>query len=63
MGFRKEMNKFIAWHSKGIMRATVVFMVVWFVSALLVVDSIDPYLFIGVWMPIGAIAALFCSKW
>ena len=63
MAFRKELNKFIALHSTGLVRAVVVFMIVWFVSGLFLIDRIDPLLFIGLWLPVGAVVSMFCYKW
>lgn len=57
------MNKFIATHVNGLVWVAIIFMTLWFVLGLMMVDVIDPYLFIGLWMPVGAIAALFCYKW
>lgn len=63
MSFRKELNKFVALHATGLVRALVVFMVIWFATGLVAVDTIDPWLFIGLWLPIGAIVSMFCYKW
>ena len=60
--FLKEMNKFIATHKWPCMGRHN-FVALWFVLGLMIVDVIDPYLFIGLWMPVGAVAALFCYKW
>jgi hypothetical protein len=63
MSFSKEMNKFIAKNVDNLKWVAILIMVIWFVSGLVLVDVLDPYLFIGLWLPVGSIAAFFCYKW
>lgn len=57
------MNKFVARNSDRLKWLAVFLMAAWFLSGLALVDVLDPYLFIGLWMPVGSIAAFFCYKW
>lgn len=63
MSFSKEMNKWVAQHSRLARRALTVAMVIWFVLGLVLVDKIDPLLFVGLWVPPGALVTFFCYRW
>ena len=63
MSVSKRMNKFVGMHARAVARTVILFYVIWFVSGMYLVDVLDPYLFIGLWMPVGALGAFICYRW
>lgn len=63
MSLSKRINKFIGLHVVLVSRVLIAFYVLWFASGMILVDILDPYLFIGLWMPVGALGAFICYRW
>lgn len=57
------MNKWIAQHTNLLKRGLIAAMTLWFVLGLILVDRIDPLLFVGLWVPPGALVTFFCYRW
>lgn len=64
MSISKKANAFIGKHATWVARFVVTFYIgIWFLGGLVLVDVLDPFLFIGLWMPVGFLGALICYRW
>jgi hypothetical protein len=64
MSVSKRFNAFVGRHNQAVGKVVVLFYIVfWFIGGVLLIDRLDPYLFIAIWMPLGALAAAICYKW
>lgn len=59
----ERLNKWIPKHEKGLVRFFVILMIVWYVGGMILVDIMNPWLFLGLWVPVGALTAWFSFKW
>ena len=59
----ERLNKWIPKHSKGLTLAYIVLMTLWLIGGVLLVDIMNPWLFLGIWVPIGALSSWFAFKW
>jgi len=57
------MDKFIANHTNALARTLVVLLILWYAVGLLVIDWINPVVFIAIWVPLGILGSVFSSKW
>lgn len=57
------MQKFIADHTKSLSYIVAIIIAIWYVTGLLVVDFINPVVYVAIWIPIGLIAAFFAYRW
>lgn len=59
----KWLNEFIVKHATGLTIFLIVIMTTWYLAGLVLVDIVHPLLFIGLWVPVGALFAWFAYKW
>ena len=59
----KWLNEFIVKHATVLTVALIVIMSAWYITGLILVDILPMLLFIGLWVPVGALFAWFCYKW
>ena len=49
--------------ARGLTIFLIVIMTTWYLAGLVLVDIVHPLLFIGLWVPVGALFAWFAYKW
>ena len=59
----KWLNQFIVEHKTSLVILLAIIMSGWFISGLVLVDILNPWLFIGLWTPVGALFSWFAFKW
>lgn len=60
---RKDTNVFIAKHTQILTKIIITIIVTWFLSGIILIDYINPGIFISLWIPIGIVIYFFAKKW
>lgn len=56
-------DKFIAKHTDALARLIAIILMIWYFSGIILLDIINPVVFLCIYVPIGLIAAYWAQKW